>query len=103
MNTHVTVLSSGTIAGASRVHGNSVERTEMTTDTADLVLEDLVVESGLEFTLAGGCRCDVHGGLATTENDVFLLWRDGSGVEGGIGWIGLHDGEIAGRDDLGVY
>jgi hypothetical protein len=54
VDTHVTVLTTGGVCGTGGVDVDSVEGTEVTTDTADLVFEDLVVEAGLEFTLAGG-------------------------------------------------
>ena len=34
--------------------------------TTDLVLEDFVVKSRLEFTLARSSGRDIHGGLTTT-------------------------------------
>jgi hypothetical protein len=54
------------------------------TDTANLLLEDLVVETRLELTLAGRGPGDIHGGLTTTEDDVLLLRRDGGAVEGSV-------------------
>lgn len=79
---------------------DGVEGTEVATDTADLVFEDLVVEAGLEFTLASGGGGDIHGGLTTTQNHVVLLVGDGGGVEGSIGGVGLEDGEVASGDEL---
>ena len=100
VNADVAVFSAACVALAGGVGGDGVERAEVATDTADLVLENLVVESGLELALAGGGRGDVHGGLATTEDDEILLGRDGGAVEGRVGGVGLHDREVASIDEL---
>ena len=73
----------------------------MSTDTADLLLEDLVVETRLELSLACRGGGDVHGGLSSSEDDKVLLWCDGGGVEWGIGDEGLHDLKVGGINDLG--
>jgi hypothetical protein len=102
VHTHVTVLTTGAVALSSGVDGDVVERAEVTTHTADLLLEDLVVEAGLELTLAGGCGGDVHGGLTTTEDNVVLrVGGDGGGVEGCVGDVGLEDFHRVGVVQLG--
>lgn len=53
MYTHVTVLTTGAIASAGRIDGNVVQWTEMASDSADLLLEDLVEESCLKLSLSG--------------------------------------------------
>lgn len=73
----------------------------MATDTADLLLEDLVVETGLELTLTGRGPGDIHGSLTTTENDEILLRRDGGAVQGGISDVSLENLEVLGGDELG--
>lgn len=73
----------------------------MATNPTNLILEDLVVEPRLEFTLASGSGGDIHGGLTTTEDDEVLLAGDASAVEGGIGGVGLEDLEVPGGDELG--
>lgn len=103
VNTDVTVLSTGSVGGTGGVDGDGVQGTEVTTYTADLIFEDLVIESSLEFTLAGGGCCDIHSGLTTTKDHKLLLGRDRSGVERGIGGVGLQDGKIAGRQDLSCF
>lgn len=95
MNTNVTILSTRGISRAGRVHGDGVERSEMTTHTTNFVLKDLVVEAGFEFTLTRGGGCDFHGGLATAEDHVVLFRGDSSCVEGGVGRVGFEDGEVA--------
>lgn len=80
---------------------NGVKRTEVATNTADFVFEDLVVETGFEFTLAGGGGRDIHGGLTTSQDHVVLLGSDHGGVEGSIGDVGFHDGEVAAGHKLG--
>ena len=101
VNTDVTVLSSRGVALACRVGSDGVEGAEVTADTADFVLKDLVVESGLELTLTGRGGGDIHGGLTTSEDDKVLLGGDGGAVEGGITDVGLEDGEVARGDELG--
>ncbi len=100
VNTNVTVLTTRSIGRAGGVDVDGVERTEVTLDTANLVLEDLVVETGLEFTLAGGGCSDIHSGLATSQNNVVLLSCDGGAVQWGIGDVGFHDSEVTGRHKL---
>ncbi len=100
VDTNVTVLTTRAVALAGGVGGDGVEGTEVTTDTANLVLEDLVVETGLELTLAGRGTGDIHGGLTTTEDDEVLLGCDCSAVEGGVGGVGLDDLEVTGTDEL---
>lgn len=73
----------------------------MTTDTADLLLENLVVEPCLEFTLPSRSGCDIHGGLSTTQNDKLLLWRNGSAVEWRVGVVCLENFEVASGNQLG--
>ena len=73
----------------------------MAPDTADLVLEDLVVEAGLELALAGAGGGDVHGGLAAAEDDEVLLRGDAGAVERGVGGVGLEQLEVAGGHEAG--
>ena len=73
----------------------------MAPHAADLVLEDLVVEAGLELALASAGGSDVHGGLATAEDDVVLLGGDAGAVERGVGGVGLKELEITGGHEAG--
>lgn len=100
VNANVAVLSAACVALAGRVGGDGVEGTEVASHTADLVLEDLVVEAGFEFTLAGRGSGDVHGCLTTSEDNKVFLGGDGGAVEGGVGGVGLEDFEVLGRDEL---
>ena len=85
------------IAGVSKTYQGS----EVAPHAADLVLEDLVVEAGLELALASAGGGDVHGGLATAENDVVLLGSDTGAVERGVGGVGLQELEVAGGHEAG--
>ena len=117
VDTNVSVLTTGGVCGTGGVNVDGVKGTEMATNAADFIFENLgnkiismlrvrsiktlscthsVVESGLEFTLAGGGGGNIHGGLTTTKNDEVLLGCHGSSVERGIGDIGFEDGEVAG-------
>ncbi|KAH0373857.1 putative eukaryotic translation initiation factor 3 subunit I, partial [Aureobasidium melanogenum] len=53
VDTDVTILTTGSVNGAEGRDSDVVERTEVTSDTADLLFKDLVVETGFEFSLAG--------------------------------------------------
>lgn len=73
----------------------------MTTDSTDLLLENLVIETSFEFTLSRVGGSDVHSGLSTAEDDKVLVRCDGGAVERSVGNVGLHDFEIGGVDELG--
>ena len=89
VHSHVAVLPAARVSSPQRIHRHRVEWAEMPLNAPDLVLEDLVVEAGFEFALAGGGGGDVHGGLAAAEDDEGLLRGDGGGVEGGVGRVGF--------------
>ena len=101
VDAHVTVLAATGVALARGVGGDCVEGTEMASDAANLVLEDLVVEASLKFTLARGGSGDIHGGLTTTQNHEVLLRGHGGAVEGCVGGVGLEHLEVAGGNQLG--
>lgn len=100
VHTNVTVLTTRGVCCALGVNTDGVEGTEVTPDTTDFVLENLVVETSLEFTLASGGGSDIHGGLTTSQDHVFLLGRDGGAVKGSVGDVGLEDGEVTGGHEL---
>lgn len=100
VHAHVTVLTSGAVRCALGVHSDVVEGTEVTTYTADLLGEDLVVETRFEFTLASRGGCDVHGGLSSAEDDVVFYGGDGGAVERCVGDVGLEEIEGLGIDEL---
>jgi hypothetical protein len=100
MNPDITILTTTRVTLASWIDGDGVKWSEMASDAANLLLENLVVETRFELSLAGRGGCDVHGCLATSKNDKVFLWGDGGGVERSVGDVGLHDFEVAGVDDL---
>lgn len=100
VDTDVTVLSSTGVASAGGVSSNGVEGTEVATDTANLVFENLVVESGLESTLAVGGGGDFHGGLTTSQNNEVLLGSDCGAVKRGVCRVSFEGREVASRDEL---
>lgn len=100
VNSHVSVLSAAGVALACGVSSDGVEGTEMASHTANLVFEHLVVETGLELTLTGRGSGNIHGGLTTTEDDEVLLGGNGGAIEGCVGYVGLKDLEVAGRNEL---
>lgn len=101
VHTDISVLSARRVSLSGWVDCDGVERSEVATHTADLLLKDLVVETRLELSLACRGGGDVHGGLSSSEDDKVLLWCDGCRVEWGIGDVGLHDLEVGGIDNLG--
>lgn len=100
VDTDVTILTTGCVDGAEGRDGDVVERTEVTSDTANLLFEDLVVEAGFELSLTGAGCGDIHGGLTTSDDNVVLDGCDGGRVEGGIGDVCLHDLECLGVHEL---
>lgn len=100
VDTHVSVLTTTAVAGALRVYSDVVERSEVATDTANLLHEDLVVEAGFEFTLACGGGGDVHGGLSSTEDNVVFYGGDGGAVEGCVGDVRFENIELFDIDKL---
>ena len=100
VHAHVSVFSSTAVSGSLWVYGDVVERTKVTTDTANLLHEDLVVETSLKFTLAGRGGGDVHSGLATSEDNKVFHRCDSGAVEGSVGGIGFQDGKIIDCDEL---
>lgn len=102
MYTHVAVLSTAAVSGALRVDRDVVEGTEVTPDTANLLAEDLVVETSFEFSLAGAGRGDIHSCLTTAEDNVVLNGRDGGAVERRVGNVCLENLEAVGSSDLHV-
>ena len=100
MHTCITVLSSTAVHCAGGTDGDVVERTEMASDTANLLLEDLVVEAGLELSLScRSCR-HVHGGLTTSEDDIVFDRGDGGAVERSVGDVRLEDLEVLCGEEL---
>jgi hypothetical protein len=61
--------------------GVRINRTEMTLDTTDFLLEDLVPEACLELALAEARRRDVHRILATAEQHVRHARRERGAVQ----------------------
>jgi hypothetical protein len=100
VDTDVTILTTRGVAGTKRRDSDVVERTEVTSDTANLLFEDLVVETGFELSLTGAGGGDVHGGLTTSDDNVVLDGCDGGRVEGCVGDVCLHDLERLGVHEL---
>ena len=118
VNSNVTILTSRGISLSLWVDRNSVlnkyqyccitglgsrasyQRTKVTTNTANLLLKDLVIKSSFEFTLSRRGSSDVHSGLTTSQDDEVFFWCNRCTVERGIGNIGLHDFEIGSVDEL---
>lgn len=63
----------------------------MTLDAADLLLEDLVPESGLEFALPQRCRRYAHGVLTTAQQYVWLPTCNRCTVQGRLRSVRFQD------------
>lgn len=98
--TDVAILTTRGVCRTLGVNPDGVERSEVTTNTADFVLKDPVVETGFEFTLASGRGGDIHGGLTTAQDHVVLLGGDDGAVERRVGDVGFEDGEVTGGQEL---
>jgi hypothetical protein len=88
---YVTVLSSTAVSGALGMYGDVVEGTEVTTDTANLLHEDLVVEARFELSLAGRGGSNVHGSLSSSKDNVVFDGGDGGAVKRRVGDVGFKD------------
>ena len=69
----------------------------------NLILEDLVIEAGLELPLPAARLGDVHGGLPAAQHDERFLRREGGRVEGGFGGVLFQGREVAGGEELGEF
>ena len=72
-----------------------VDRTEVTLDPADFLLEDLVPEPGLEFTLPKRRRRHTHSILITPEKDIGLARSKRGTVQWSLGDVSLQYRESA--------
>ena len=79
---------------------HSVQRSEVATNTSDLVLKNLMEEPRLELSLSGGCGGDITGLLSSPEDDKVLSRGEGGRVERGIGLVGLESSKGVGFDQL---
>lgn len=101
MHPHIAILATTRVAPPLRIHSNRIQRPEVSFDSTDFVLEDLVVEARFELALARRSGRHVHGCLAAAEDDKVFLGRDGGGVERGVGDVFFEDFELTGGDKLG--
>lgn len=77
-----------------------VDGSKMTLHAANLLLEDLVPEPSLEFTLPQRRRRDAHSVLTTTKQDIGLRRRNGGTIEGCFRDERLENGDRARLVDL---
>lgn len=101
MHPDVSILATTGVAPALRIHGNSIQWAEVALDSADFVLEDLVVEAGFEFALTRRSVRYIHGCLATADDDEVFLGGDGGGVQRGVCDVSFEDFELASGNKLG--
>jgi len=101
MHPHIAILTTARIGSSSRMHGNGIQRTKMTPYSSDLILEDLVVESRLEFTLSCTRGGDIHGCLSTAQNHKVFPGCYGCSIERGVGYVVFENFEGSSADDFG--
>lgn len=101
MDSDVAILTSTTVSLALGMDRDRVERSEVTSHTANLLLEDHVVDAGFKATLASSSRGDIHGRLPTSENHKRLGGMDCARVERRVCDECLHRLETARGVDLG--
>ena len=89
MHPNIPILPSRRITPPLRVHSNRIQRSKMPLDPTNLILENLVIESRLEFPLPRTCSRYIGCGLATTDNYEIFFGRDGGGVQGGVCNVGF--------------
>ena len=82
---NIAILSTRSVRRTAWVDMDVIQRAKVAPYTANLILKDLVVETGLKLALARRRCSDIHGRLATTQNHVVLLGGDGSRVERRVG------------------
>lgn len=73
----------------------------MTSNTPNLLLENLMVETSLKLPLSTRRRRHIHRSLSATQDNEVFLRRDGRAVQRRIADVRLHDLEIRGVDELG--
>lgn len=101
MEADVAVLTAGGVAAALRVVREGVDGAEVPADAAELGLEDLVEEAGLELAGAAVRGGDLEGLLATRDADLVAEGRDGRRVDVALRLVGLDAGERGGLEQLG--
>lgn len=100
VDAHISVLTTTGVTLAGRVGSDCVEGAEVTTNTANLVFEDLVVKSSLELTLAGSGCGNIHGSLTTSEDNEILLGRNAGTVQWCVGGVRLQNLEVSNGDEV---
>jgi hypothetical protein len=100
VDTNIAIFSTTGVATTLRICRNVIEWSEMSFYSANLVLKDLVVESGLELSLSRRCCGNISSSLTSTKDDKLLLRSHGSAVEWCVGRIGLENLKVPGGGDL---
>lgn len=100
VHSDVSILSTTSISIALRVDCDCVQRTKVTSNSSDLVFENLVVKSCFEFALSCGCSGDIHGCLSASKNDKIFPRGYCSCIQWCISNEILQDLESSGREDF---
>lgn len=100
VHSNVAILASTSIPLSIGVGCDRVEGSEMTSDSTNLLFEDLVVESSLKLSLTSCCGSHIHSCLSTAEDYKVFLGCDGCAVQWCVGHVGLHDFEITRVNEL---
>lgn len=99
VHSDIAIFTTTGVSDTLRMDSNGVERTKVTSYSANLIFEDFVVKSGLKFALTSRGGCHIHGSLTTSQDDKVFAWCDSSRVEWSIGDECLQNFEVAGGKD----
>ena len=89
VHAHISILAAAGVSLAVGIRGHRVQRPEVPTHAPNLLLEDLVVEAGLKFSLPRRRGGYIHCSLPASKDHEVLLWGDRGGIKGSIGNIGF--------------
>jgi len=90
MYPHVSILTTARITSTLGIRCDGIQWSKMTFHPTNLILEYPVVKARFEFALPRRGSGHVHGGLTTSKDNKVFLGRDGCGVQGRIGDVGLQ-------------
>ena len=100
MNPNVTILSSAGVLLATGVERQRIDGTEMSLDTSNLLFEYQMEEPRLELSAPRVRRCDLHGLLTSTEQDVVLDRGNSGTVHRSVGLVRLQELEGFGVEEF---
>lgn len=101
LNARITVFAARRVAATIWVNGQTVDGPEMTFDASELFLVHQMEESRIEFTGTGGRCGDLHGILATAQDDVIENRTDRSRIDRTLGFVCLQAHQAVAVEQFG--